>query len=60
MVDRSVGSRLAAFAMALGVALGLLWLGAWVLDVVLGPFTPLVTAIVVSVAVLLLLSRGGD
>lgn len=60
MVDRSVGSRLVAFALTLGVALGLLWLGAWLLDVVLGPFTPLLTAVVVTVAVLLLLSRDGD
>ncbi|TSD13635.1 hypothetical protein DP107_10690 [Haloglomus irregulare] len=56
-MNGSVGSRLAALVVALGVALGLLWLGAWLLDVVLGPFTPLLTAIVVAALVLLVLGR---
>ena len=53
-MNGSVGSRLAALV----VALGLLWLGAWLLDVVLGPFTPLLTAIVVAALVLLVLGRN--
>jgi hypothetical protein len=56
-MNGSVGSRVAALVVALGVALGLLWLGAWLLDVVLGPFTPLLTAIVVAALVLLVLGR---
>jgi hypothetical protein len=59
-MSESVGSRLAALVMALGVALGLLWLGAWLLDVVLGPFTPLLTAIVVATLVLFVLGRGDE
>lgn len=60
MADRSVGSRLVGFALAVGVALGLLWLGAWILNVALGPFTPLVTAVVVATVVLLVLRRDRD
>ncbi|WP_276258755.1 hypothetical protein [Haloglomus litoreum] len=59
MDDRSLGSRLAGFAVAVAMVLGLLWLGAWVLDVALGPFTPLVTAVVVASVVLLVLRRDG-
>jgi hypothetical protein len=59
-MSESVGSRLAALVMALGVALGLLWLGAWLLDVVLGPFTPLLTAIVVATLVLFVLGRDDE
>jgi len=59
-MNGSVGSRLAALVMALGVALGLLWLGAWLLDVVLGPFTPLLTATVVATLVLFVLGRDDE
>ena len=59
-MSESVGSRLAALVMALGIALGLLWLGAWLLDVVLGPFTPLLAAIVVATLVLFVLGRGDE
>jgi hypothetical protein len=59
-MSESVGARLVALVMALGVALGLLWLGAWLLDVVLGPFTPLLTAIVVAALVLFVLGRGDE
>jgi hypothetical protein len=59
MDDRSLGSRLVGFVVAVAVALGLLWLGAWVLNVALGPFTPLLTAVVVASVVLLLLRRDG-
>ena len=59
-MSESVGSRLAALVVALGIALGLLWLGAWLLDVVLGPFTPLLTATVVATLVLFVLGRGDE
>jgi len=59
-MSESVGARLVALVMALGVALGLLWLGAWLLDVVLGPFTPLLTATVVATLVLFVLGRDGE
>jgi hypothetical protein len=60
MADGSLGTRLLAFALAVGVALGLLWLGSWLLNVALGPFTPLVTAVVLASLVLLLLRRDDD
>jgi len=60
MADGSLGTRLLAFALAVGVALGLLWFGAWLLNVALGPFTPLVTAVVLASLVLLLLRRDDD
>lgn len=57
MADGSLVSRLVAFVLAVGVALGLLWVGAWLLNVALGPFTPLVTAVVLAGVVLLLFRR---
>lgn len=56
----SVGSRLVALVLAIAVALGLLWFAAWLLDFVLGPSTPLLTAIAVAGIVLLVLGRRGD
>lgn len=56
-MSASVGSRLVAFVLTVAVALGLLWLAARLVDLVLGPFTPLLAAVVVAVAVLLVLGR---
>lgn len=60
MVDDTLGTRLVGLALTVGVALGVLWLGAWLLNVALGPFTPLVTAVVLAGLVLLFLRREDD
>lgn len=59
-MTESIGSRLVALVLAVAVVLGLLWFAAWLLDVVLGPFTPLLTAIAVAGVVLLVLGRRSD
>jgi 4-amino-4-deoxy-L-arabinose transferase-like glycosyltransferase len=60
MVDTSVGSRLVALTLSILVVLAVLWLAARLLDVVLGPFTPLLSAAIVAAAVLLLLDRSTE
>jgi hypothetical protein len=57
MADTSVGSRLVVLTLSLVFVLAILWLGARILDFVLGPFTPLLSAIVVAAIVLLVLNR---
>jgi hypothetical protein len=51
MVD---ASRLVGLSAVLAVGLGLLWLGVWLLDIVLGPFTPILAAVVLAVTILVL------
>jgi hypothetical protein len=55
----SLGSRLVALVLTAAVALGLLWFAAWLLDIVLGPFTPLLAAVAVAGIVLLVLGQRG-
>lgn len=57
MVDTSMGSRLVALTLSLLFGLALLWLVARIVDLALGPFTPVLSAIVVAALVLVLLDR---
>ncbi|MFB6206397.1 MAG: hypothetical protein ABEJ05_07720 [Haloglomus sp.] len=60
MAEGSRWTRLVAVTTAVAVVFALLWFAAWLLNTVLGPFRPLLAAVVVAALVLLVLRREGD